>query len=126
MHPRSISGFSASGSPTTGSPRDPLRRNFLTCTVADEHAGHQADVRVERSVAVRLFLEDLPLPKEFPPIGEDKQTRLITLANLCATLPLLGGLRQEVLQGNESNWYPATSGPPASTLRSATSMPGSR
>ena len=58
---------------------------FLTCTVADEHAGHQADVRMERSVAVRRYLEDLPLPEEFPPIGENEQTRLITLANLCAT-----------------------------------------
>jgi len=61
---------------------------YLACVVADEHAGHQQQIRAGRSAAVAAFFADLAppdeLPAELPALSEPERDRLVTLATIGA------------------------------------------
>ena len=58
--------------------------DFNACVVADENAGHQGEIRTERSRLVSDFFATLTIPDVLSPLSEDEQTRLVTLATLGA------------------------------------------
>ena len=53
---------------------------YMACVVADENAGRQPEIRAERARAVAAFFDGLVIPEELPPMTEDEQARLVTLA----------------------------------------------
>ena len=57
---------------------------YMACVVADENAGRQPEIRAERARAVAAFFAELVIPEELPPMTEDEQARLVTLAGLAA------------------------------------------
>jgi hypothetical protein len=58
--------------------------DFNACVVADENAGHQREIRAERSQLVAEFFASLVIPDLLPPLTEAEQTRLVTLATVGA------------------------------------------
>jgi hypothetical protein len=58
--------------------------DFTACVVADENAGHQREIRAKRSRLVADFFAGLPIPDLLPQLGENEQTRLVTLATIGA------------------------------------------
>jgi hypothetical protein len=58
--------------------------DFLACVAADENAGRQPAIRAERARSVAAFFRGLAIPDLLPPINEDEQARLVTLATIGA------------------------------------------
>ena len=58
--------------------------DYLACLTADENAGSQPTIRAERSRLVAEFFAGLILPGQLPPVSEEEQARLITLATIGA------------------------------------------
>jgi hypothetical protein len=58
--------------------------DFLACVTADEHAGRQREIRAERSQLVADFFAGVPTWDLLPPLNEEEQTRLVTLATIGA------------------------------------------
>jgi hypothetical protein len=79
----------------SASPED----DFMACVVADENAGHQRDVRSNRAREVRRFFDALVLPDALPPLLQETQDRLISLANLgarCRSSVVRDGYSREI------------------------------
>jgi hypothetical protein len=56
--------------------------DFMACVVADENAGRQPAVRLERSQAIASFSQSITIPDSLPAITETEQERLVTLATI--------------------------------------------
>jgi hypothetical protein len=72
---------------------------FMACVVTEENAGHQPEIRAERARAVASFFSNLDMPDELPPISEEEQTRLVTLAGIgarCRSAVVRDGYSREI------------------------------
>jgi hypothetical protein len=73
--------------------------DYLACVVADENAGHQPRIRSDRARLVADFFDGLALPAELPPLSEEQQSRLITLAGVgtkCRSSVVRDGYSREI------------------------------
>jgi hypothetical protein len=73
--------------------------DFLACVTSDENAGRQPAIRAVRSRLVVEFFAGLTIPDFLPPLTEDEQTRLITVATIgarCRSSVVRDGYSREI------------------------------